>query len=95
MLEKTPLRPAPRRVSRVGPAPEAKGMLETGGFRLRSTLGIRLDHDVSGPWRTVLPRSPGDYPSWLLVDGEGQDPEDAADRGRNPFGPENGVLKVL
>jgi 1,4-alpha-glucan branching enzyme len=95
MLEKTAVRPAPRRVSIVVTAPEAKDVRVTGDFTLWAKRGIRLSHDGSGRWRTVLPLGPGEYQYRLLVDGEWQDHEDATERVANPFGSENCVLKVL
>ncbi len=95
MLEKMAVRPALRRVPIVVTAPEAKDVRVTGDFTLWAKQGIRLSHDGSGRWRTVLPLGPGEYQYRLLVDGEWRDHEDASERVANPFGSENCVLKVL
>jgi len=95
MLEKTAVRPEPRRVPIIVTAPEAKDVRVTGDFTRWEKRGIRLSHDGNGRWRTVLPLDPGEYQYRLLIDGTWQDHHAATERVANPFGSENCVLKVL
>jgi len=87
----TPARRIPISVNAAG----ADKVTITGDFNSWAKEGIRLSHDGTGTWRTVLELAPGEYQYRLLVDGEWRDHSEAAKRVPNPFGTENCVLIVV
>ena len=95
MVQESAPRFLSRRVAIVVQAPAAQEVRVTGDFTHWTMPGIRLSHDGTGQWRTVLPLDPGEYQYRLLVDGTWQDHAEATARVANPFGSENCVLKVF
>ena len=95
MPEEVATRSISRRVPMVVKAQKAMDVRVTGDFTGWGKQGIRLSHDGSGGWRTVLNLEPGKYQYRLLVDGAWKDHAEAVLRVPNPFGSENCVLNVL
>ena len=72
----------------------ARDVSISGDFNGWSDVGVRLSHDGSGLWRTVLHLPPGEYQYRLIVDGGWRDDPEAHRRVPNPFGTENCVMIV-
>jgi 1,4-alpha-glucan branching enzyme len=74
--------------------PAADEVAITGDFAGWDPEGIPLHHDGEANWYATLELLPGEYQYRLRVDGEWRDDPEAEVRVPNPFGSENGVLRV-
>jgi 1,4-alpha-glucan branching enzyme len=75
--------------------PQAEEVVLTGDFVRWDPAGIPLHHHGQGDeWSATIELAPGEHEYRLRVDGEWRDDPDAQRKVPNPFGTENGVLKV-
>ena len=75
-------------------APGALSVALVGDFTHWRRNPISLHKEAGGIWRVTVPLEPGEHHYRFLVDGEWRDDPECAVRVPNPFGSQNGVLKV-
>lgn len=74
--------------------PGADEVAVTGDFTGWTLEGIPLHHGGQDEWHVVLSLLPGEYQYRLRVDGEWRDDPGAPRRVNNPFGSQNGIIRV-